>query len=100
MPVSTAPAASRATPSDSGDVNVSASSIGGAAARLDDRFDVGRIVHAGEVLVGRLAGREQLATGLHPALGHDLHGLGALDPFRVAGRREVVGESIAGDQNQ
>ena len=79
-------------------MNVSASSI---AARPRAAAMVSRcsgVVHAGEIVVGRRARLDDLAARGPRPRSHHLHGLGALDPFGMSRRRQVVGESIAKSQ--
>ena len=93
-----APAASRATSYESGDVNVSGSSAVALPGGLGNQRDVLAIVDARELV---LRGGPRLAhvTIAPPEFrGHDLHDLRALETLGMAWRIEMISEPIACDR--
>jgi hypothetical protein len=70
-----------------------------ATCRRKGREVLGR-VDPEQLVVSRAARFENLAAGGARPRRHDLHRLGPFDPFGVARRRHVVGESIRSHNHQ
>jgi hypothetical protein len=71
----------------------------GSPARGHDRRDVRRVMHSAQFLVRRRTRVEDAPATSCPVPGDDLHRLGPLGPLGMARWRDVVDESITGDQH-
>ncbi len=70
----------------------------GAAVGFGNDLQVRRVMDTSQVLARRSPRRHDLDAALPPPVGNDVEDLGPFRPFGVAGRRLMLGESIAVNQ--
>ncbi len=73
---------------------------GRAAGGSGNALEIGRVVHAGELLVGRERRGHDLAALPPPFVRDHVHHVGALGALRMPGRRLMLGKSFGRDQDE
>ena len=80
-------------------MNVSSSIIVALPRRRDDRINVFLRVHTKQVIIGGGSRLDHFAALFLEGRGHRLQHAGALGALGVAGRRDVIDESLRADED-